>query len=458
MKIPSTPIAPGFPRFLLMLSSWLYAIALHVTHIYFLNQDWEYWGFSYSAPGLKEMLIMFVLVTLGAALLPTVMTRASTIILLLLFEVVYVPTVVITLSLIPDSLEHYGFSLVMLSLGFSIACFCTRLRPRGEVRAEYIPGDQFCKVFLYCWLVCAALLIAKYGAIMSFVGLEDVYAQRAASISDNIFVGYLQTYFSNILSPALMALGLIKSRKHLFFLGVVGCILMYMISAQRTIFLLPVVMVIQFLLLRSRFLFFRTSALPLLVLSVIVVAVTFLYRDNAVAGLLSTYLVFRTLAIPGLSFSQYFDLFDKIGFTWWSHIKGLDALVGAPASLVNDPSWPELGHIVGEQVYRNVENNVNANLFCGDGAAACGALGVLVIGIVLTIWLRLLDRSTAGWNRNLTILLVLPVGLSLTNGPFFTTMLSFGGVFWLLIFYLFKPGMWAWTKARLQGNRAGEHV
>lgn len=457
MKISSIPTASGHPRLVLMLSSWLYAIALHLSHIYFLSQDWEYWGFSYNPPGPMEILLMFVLVSVGAALLPSLMTRASTMILLLLFEVVYVPTIVITLSLIPDSMEHYGVSLVMLGLGFSIACFSTRLRSGSPERDDYVPGDLFCNVFLYCWMLFAVLLIVKYGAIISFVGLDDVYAQRAASISDNIFVGYLQTYFSNILSPALLALGLIKSRKHLFCFGAAGCVLMYMISAQRTIFLLPLVMVIQFFLLRSRVLFFRMSAFPLLALSAVVVAVTFLYRDYAVAALLSTYLVFRTLAIPGLSFSQYFDLFDKIGFTWWSHIKGLDSLISAPTSLVNDPSWPELGHIVGEQVYRNVENNVNANLFCGDGAAACGALGVLVIGIVLSVWLRLLDRSTAGWNKNLTILLILPVGLSLTNGPFFTTMLSFGGVFWLLIFYFFKPRMSLWVNPR-EKNCAQEHV
>jgi hypothetical protein len=146
------------------------------------------------------------------------------------------------------------------------------------------------------------------------------------------------------------------------------------------------------------------------------------------------------LGLPGLTFSQYYDLFSAGGFTWWSHIKGLSLLIPAPEAYVEDAAWPNLGYMIGDRLYGSIEYNANANLFSGDGVAAAGPLGVGLIAIVLAIWLVWLDRLSQGWNRGFAILVILPIGLSLTNGHLFTTLLSFGGLFWMVTFYLYKPG------------------
>jgi hypothetical protein len=144
------------------------------------------------------------------------------------------------------------------------------------------------------------------------------------------------------------------------------------------------------------------------------------------------------LGLPGLTFSQYSDVFRVEGYTYWSHVKGFDLIVDAPRSLGADPAWPGLGYIVGDRLYFNPTNNVNANLFSGDGVAAAGVIGVLLIGTVVACWLVLLDRSAGRWHRGFAFLVTLPLGLSLTNGHFTTTLVSFGGLFWLLVF-LFWP-------------------
>jgi hypothetical protein len=43
------------------------------------------------------------------------------------------------------------------------------------------------------------------------------------------------------------------------------------------------------------------------------------------------------------------------------------------------------------------------------------------------------------FDTNVAILTIFPVALTLANGQFFTVILSFGGLFWLLMFPLFKP-------------------
>jgi hypothetical protein len=67
-------------------------------------------------------------------------------------------------------------------------------------------------------------------------------------------------------------------------------------------------------------------------------------------------------------------------------------------------------------------------------------LGVLVIGLVFAIYLWLLDRASRAWDPHFVVLAVLPVAIAITNGHFFTTLLSFGGIFWLVVFAWARPG------------------
>lgn len=421
----------------LVLAVWLYALALHVAHVEYLNPAWEYYGFTYQAPGLLEVSLMAIFVTTIAMILPLQMLNASSTILLLLFIVVYVPTIIITLGLAVDSVEHYGLNLSMLCLIFAIACIATRSAKKQEIIPQ-LPSNTLGKVFLWVWLCLSVVLVYIYAPIMKMAGLDEIYEQRAIGASENILVGYIQTYFSNVLSPALIALGLIRRKYWFILIGVIGCVIIYMITAQRTVFLLPFAMIGFYCFLTSKISFLQTNSFLILILSVVVMFCSLFYLDNNVASFLSTYLVFRTLALPGLTFSQYSDVFSTHGFTLWSHVKGFNIIIASPGFFENHASWPGLGYIVGDIVYNNTENNVNANLFSSDGIAAAGSVGVLAIGVIFTVWLIFFNHVTRTWNQMFVILVTLPLAISLTNGPFFTMLWSFGGIFWLIIFHICK--------------------
>ena len=79
---------------------------------------------------------MAFLVTFAAMVLPIKLERASSVVMLLLFAVVYVPTVVITLGLDEDRIERYGFSLLMFGLAFVIACLAAGLSGKREPAAQ----------------------------------------------------------------------------------------------------------------------------------------------------------------------------------------------------------------------------------------------------------------------------------------------------------------------------------
>jgi hypothetical protein len=433
-------------RMAVLLSTLFYAWGLHYAHVAYLYPEWEYYGFTLRSLGVPELLMLALLLVVGAMMLPVTLARASSIFVLLLYVVVYVPAVVITLSLDADRLAIYGPGLAMLAAGFSMACMGARARlPQASDEGiafpdDHLPGHLFTAIVLVAWASCCIVLIVGYGSVMRLVGLADIYEQRAAGQNTSLLMGYVQTYFSNVLSPALIAAGLLKSRWSLVAIGAAGCVIMFMIAAQRTVILLPLVMIAVHYALARRSPVLRTSSFLLVFLGVIVLLAVAYQPDNVVASLTSLYLIFRTVGLPGLTFSQYTDLFGTDGYTWWSHVRGLGLLIPTPSSYLNDASWPSLGLLVGDRVYGNERMNANANLFSGDGMAAAGAFGVAFIGLVLGLWLSWLDRLSRGWNRRYVILVLIPVALSLTNGHFFTTLLSFGGLFWMLAFWLYKPG------------------
>jgi hypothetical protein len=164
-----------------------------------------------------------------------------------------------------------------------------------------------------------------------------------------------------------------------------------------------------------------------------------IYDVSAVGEFLAAAIVFRTLTLPGVLLTQYYDYFTAEGYTYWSHVRLLNVLVPTPSAYVGDPNWPKLGYIIGENVQRLAGNNANAHLFADTGAAAAGSVGVLIISIVLAIWLICIDKASRGWDKRYVILVLFPPSLFLTNGPLFTILAGYGGLFWLLAFYLHKP-------------------
>jgi hypothetical protein len=445
-KMNSIEAPPRYARFWLVISSWVYVLAFHFAYVNYLMIEWAYWGFTYRPLETTEIVLMGFLVTLGAVLMPTMLTRGSSIVLLLLYQMVYLPIVVVTLSLDKDRVEIYGKALAALAIAFGIACIAARRKNRIVSTPTRTSDRIFTDLVIVIWAICFATLTVTYWSVINFAGLSEVYEQRVLGAAPNALIAYMQTYLGFVFSPALMTIGLTKKKVWPVLLGLAGCLLMYAIAAQRTVFLLPAgLLALHFLLQRNNPIF-RSTALPTLLIAAAVFLSACFWNQSELASLVCTYLTGRTIAVPGLTFSQYHDLFNSDGFTWWSHVRGIGDFVAPPKSFLDDALWPRLGNIVGARVYKSPELNVNANLYSSDGLAAAGSLGVVVIGLLFAIWLRLIDRVSAEWDRNFVVLTMFPIGLAITNVQFSTMLLSFGGLFWLLFFMAWKP--WATVRAR----------
>jgi len=428
----------------MFLAALFYMMAMYFSYDQYLSKIWGYFGFTYHQWSAVEYVFAICLTILIAVLMPIELEKPSSIVITALFLSVYVPAIVVTLSLNENSIQKFGWLLIVLGLSFGGVCIGVKREAKYRWNFIRIRWQSFLIIMTLTWLMCVLILVYFFGSTMKFVGIEDTYIQRFASRDIDVpGINYVQSLFINGICSFYMAYGLLCKKWNWYLLGVIGCIVVYAITAAKTVVALPILyLVANHTFNRARHLNPKIWWLIFLLGFVIVIS-TLTYNISLLAGLIAALFMFRTLAIPGLTFSQYYDVFSVNGYTWWSNVKGVSLIIDVPANYKDDSLWPSLGLIVGDRIYGVTDLNANANLWANDGVAAAGSFGIIVISFILYIWLRLLDRSQHTWNKRFVMMAIMPFTFSLINGSLFTSILSFGGLFWFLIFaFTHKLGHW----------------
>lgn len=435
MKIRVRTDSLGKSRILFIGISCLYAVSLFCAYEIYLSQVWGYYGFTFSPPSVFDMAFVALAVLACASVVPMDVRRPSSLIIVALYLTVVIPTFVVTSCFKEGAVETYVLELLALILSFVVVCLANRRRGLLPSRNQVSPSNHLLILLVISWAVVGGFLFYKYNSIMRFVGIGEMYYQRAASASDGAVTAYAKSYFYGVIVPGLIALGLVRSRVVLVLMGIAGCLLMYAITAQKILLLMPVLMIALFNMVNKGGLFV-TSSFFVVFLATSLVSLSLLAYALGIFESLVAVLLFRTLGLPGLAFSQYVDVFSLSGHTWWSHVKGFASVVPTPSAYAGDPSWPNLGYMIGDRVYGNSGVNANANFFVWDGVAAAGALGVVLVGFACAGFLRAFDQLGSRLDSRFVLLISVPLSLLLTNGSIFTVLLSFGGLFWLLVFRL----------------------
>lgn len=401
----------------------------------YISVYWAYTGLFYRPLPLIDYLFIYISVFVTSYFLPTKVSKPSSIIIWFLAMFVYVPTMSISLMVAERPGRDYLVALSALSIMIALAGFFSSLTlPQTSERVGVDRRLVHGAVVLF--IIFGSILVLNFYPIMRFSGIETTYDQRqSASELTGGVIGYVMTYFVYVISTFLFAVGLTFRRlRFTIALGLVGFLVSYSIDASKISLVLPIAMSGCYFLVR--FLHARTNYLTAGLVALTIVAGQFAGSSGALA-LFADIILVRAIAIPGQTFALYSDLFKSTGYTWWSHVSFIDILVAPPSSLANHPYWPSLGRIVGTEYFgANSTLNANANLFVGDGVAAAGALGVILIGAAFIAWLLALDYASRRFNSTLAAVVCVPIGMGLSNVHFSTLLLSFGGALWVLMFYL----------------------
>lgn len=417
-------------RVQLFVSSMIYAVALTYCLVAYAAIEWPQYGFSFGGVNSLDATMLSAAVLIWSAVLPKRIDRPSSLFLIVIYLFVCVPGAVAMVGLDRPSEGYYHMLLLSLTIGFALACTVVRsFSWRGPARES---SDYFLMFLILAWTMCLVVLLFSFGSIMSFSELDDIYLQRERGAAGNLFEGYAQTYFGYVFSPALLAFGLVKRHYLLVLAGFCGALVLYMITAEKAVFMYPLFVVALFAILRSKLKVMTSVSFIAIVFSAALFLSVFFYADSGIAGFVSWYLGIRSLLIPGAFVTYYSDFFSEHGYTLFSHISGIGLIVDTPASYLSHPRWPSIGHLVGEDYLGVPTLNANASFIASDGVASLGAAGVFVALMLFASFLIVLDRCARGVQPALVLPLVLPLALTLTNGSLFTALTSFGGAFWIL--------------------------
>lgn len=423
-------------RLLLMFWVFVYGCSIIFGHEKYLAVEQAFWGFGQPHYDVITLLLAFFLLMFSSAFLPLSFERPSSLFIYAIFFFVYVPSLMIAMLNHEDSLERYFWLFFNFSLGLVFCCIAVRCGSNNYGGSKR-PSILVLAGSLLGIALCFAVLYATYGAILSFSGLDQVYQQREAGAATSLFVGYCQVYLAYVFSPSLFVIGLLYRRPLVLLIGLAGFVFAYMITAERTVLLLPFAIFLIFVMFRWRgFGSVNTRAL-FAVGALGIFLVSLFFENSSLFSQLGFYYFTRLIAVPGLYVSQYYDLFSVQGYTYWSHVTFIGSLLDTPLAYAGDEKWPALGKILAERVL-GVESQSNASFVTTDGVAALGSVGVFVIFIIYSAWLLVLDRVAAGWDRMFVILVLFPLAFLSTNGSLFTMLSSFGGAFWILVFFVDK--------------------
>ncbi len=419
-------------RLTLFIAMSFYGYSIFIGLQYYLAEEHWFWGFAPPTLTLEGWFFCLFAIMLISLFLPINIKKPSSLVLITLCFVVIMPILVLTIFNYENSIARYGSTLGLLITGFIFSCFlCSRVtKPSAENK---IPSGNVAIVFFAIAVCMAVLLVYEYASIMAFAGLEQTYEQRKLGAASSGFIGYIQVYLAYFFCPGLLAIGLSRKNIILTVFSVAGFVLSYSITAERTVFLLPIIMIGIYVLYNYKK---RISYISLVFfVSLIIILVSVFYESSSIVNGIALYFVYRVIALPGILFSQYLDFFGEQGLTYWTHVRGFDLVIDVPVVYQHNPLFPYLGRILADE-FLGVDSNSNANLFAYDGAAALGVLGVLIICLLLTLWLLVLDYAANKWSPAFVLPVVFPMAYALTNGSFFTVLLSFGGIFWIILFFL----------------------
>ena len=415
-------------QFLFFVSCLFYAFCMNLAHKKYLLETQEFWGYTYYGLNNLEIFFLIVVIFLTSIFTSLRIDTPSKIIIYMLYIIVFIPTLTLTLALREDSLQVYGITLIFLIIGYLIL---TIKKPIPKSDSNYLPSKKIEYFFVSLFLFCFFSLFIIFRDIINFVGLDNIYSQRALGKSSNLFQGYMLTYLPNVICAALMAFGLIKKKILYVFMAFCGYFLIFGIAAQRAVFLMPFIIYLLYLYMRNNKFEKKYLIYFNLFISFIFAFISYL-PSGFLRDFLGFYILTRIFATPGIMFSHYHDVFYPDNLTYWSHIKGFSLIIQRPPAYMYDNDWPQLGWIVAKYKLGIISNS-NANLFAADGVAAAGGIGIVVLCIIFYFYLFVFDYLSKSIDVKFKVIVAFPIGLALTNGSLATILLSFGGFFWLLI-------------------------
>ena len=413
-----------------LLTAVIYVFLYRYIHIHYLVYYFSYFGY-YDNTNTSYELILTDAIAIFPIFFYSGKEKASNFISILIYILIYIPTVITIQYYFVDYWEMIPYQLTFMFA--SILFFISEKFTFGK--KELIEKRNISvKFWLIIGFLFACYVFFSYGfSSLRIVALDQVYDVRDDNkfvVDGNQILGYIVLWLTYYFIPLYFAIGLEMNKRKMIIAAIFFALLIYASSGSKAAISFPLFTVGLYFILR--YIGFRYLFQVIVALFAVVMIVTQLYGDQSkIVFVLSALLLMRTLSIAGVLGASYIDFFASHPYTYYSHIAIINKITGTY------PYDTALGKAVWAGLTNGNEDtamNANANFLVTDGIAAGGMFGVILISIVFFFLLIYLNKISMRHNQSFVFMLLLGSILSFLNVSLFTTILSCG-LFFIIIFF-----------------------
>ena len=404
----------------------IYALAYDFMYENFVYKLFSYIGnMDYVEMGMENRVLWILLSILPFAAYKG-LTKISSFFALLLYLFVYIPFVhaLFVMYNIPQ-LQIYSYCLVMMI--FIITFF--KVGDDWTILRDIVVKPQISlRTIEIITLALTLLYVAVTHSSMHFVNIftqsSDLYAYRALNSEVEYLGGivYVRGCLFGAFYPFLLVSYLKMKRRKMAVLPLIGYFLLFAVDMQKMTFLMPFALIFMHYVIslnEEKICNYLHSFMMMCIL--LFSLLLYIFQDDEILFAVASIVLLRTVCVAGWLTQFYIHFFNENPYTYYSHINIVNYITESY------PYSEPLGKVVayGSQ-------NANANFFLTDGVAACGVVGIIIIGLFFAVILMFVNSISARYNKSDMFIMFMPTIAYFLNTSIFTTMLS-NGLFVLIL-------------------------
>lgn len=425
-------------------------------YINYLVPTWGYQGFNEFDIGksLVSLTMSIVYTLLFPLVYPSEIKYYSRFVVWILFYFLYLPSlIIVSMSAIP---ADGGFALVScLTISFWLIAVIPELTKFRLPNAYRFPAHQ--KSLLHSDLnnnvrykspydthvvvVSSAFIFSVFiynYEILGFFNISDIYLQREIAsdfTANRTIFAYAEQWTNRLISPFLLAIGLIYRNRAATIVALLGFFLTFLISGSKYSLFSPLLMVFiyRYVVARGEFSGLQIGVFFGAALAIPFFVVQYYGQDvTSFSGLVLSQILKRAFASGGMTLGNYYDFFATSPYTYYSHIGPVRWIAEYPYGNYS------IGQVVGHFQAGTYSYNMSANFWATDGIAAAGYIGILIIGGVLGSILAVFNQFVKP--KHLVLVCLSSVGCiqMLADTSVFRVLLSGGWPLHFLLVYLYS--------------------
>lgn len=404
----------------------IYALAYDFMYENFVYKLFSYIGnIDYVEIGIENRVLWILLSVLPFAAYRG-LTKLSSFFSLFLYLFVYLPFIhAIFVAYNISQLQIYSYSLAMMVIMISLF----KLGGEWTLLRDIVVKPQISlRTIEIITLVLTLLYVAIAHSSMHFVNIftqsADMYAYREqnSEVESLGGIAYVQGWLFGAFYPFLLVSYLKMKRRKMALLPLIGYFLLFAVDMQKMTFLMPFALIFMYYIIslnEEKICNYLHSFMMVCIL--LLSLVLYIFQDDEIVFAIAAIVLLRTVCVAGWLTQFYIHFFNENPYTYYSHINIVNYITESY------PYTEPLGKVVayGSQ-------NANANFFLTDGVAACGLVGIVMIGLFFATILMFINSISARYKKSDMFIMFMPTIAYFLNASIFTTLLS-SGLFILII-------------------------